>query len=500
MRRTAIAAMCALVLVISAACSGGSTSPDGSGQNPNLVVGATVEPETLDPSATDAAAVPQVLLYNVYETLIKVDTEGEFQPLLASEWGVSDDRLTYTFTLDEAAAFPGGEPVTAEDVVWSVDRFQTGDNVATQAQLSVLEKVEATDEQTVVFTLSRPSNQWLYSMSSTAGIVFDSQTAGDLATAPAGSGPYALAQWTKGSELELERNDEYWGEAAWFTSTTFRYFPDPNAMNTAMLSGGLDIISNLQAPQALDQFSDGSKYSVIDGTTNGEVVMSFNHESGPLKDKRVRQAINHAIDRQALLDTVWNGKGTLIGSMVPPTDPWYEDLADTYPYDPEKARELLADAGYADGLDLRLRVPTIPYATGSAQFVASQLAEVGINATVDELEFPARWLDVVFTQADYDMSIVSHVEARDIVKYGDQSYYWRYDNPEVVDLLADADSGTPEEQIAAMKEVARTLADDAAADWLFLLPNLVITTSDIVGVPENATTLSFDLTGISRNG
>ncbi|MGO1975327.1 MAG: ABC transporter substrate-binding protein, partial [Propionibacteriaceae bacterium] len=115
-------------------------------------------------------------------------------------------------------------------------------------------------------------------------------------------------------------------------------------------------------------------------------------------------------------------------------------------------------------------------------------------------EFPARWLDVVFTQADYDMSIVSHVEARDIVKYGDQSYYWRYDNPEVVDLLADADSGTPEEQIAAMKEVARTLADDAAADWLFLLPNLVITTSDIVGVPENATTLSFDLTGISRNG
>lgn len=499
MRRTAIAAVCALVLLVSAACTGDDDpSPDGGGQNSDLVIGATVEPETLDPSATDVAAVPQVLLYNVYETLIKIDDQGQFQPLLASEWEISDDRLTYTFTLDEAAAFPGGRPVTAQAVAWSIERFQTGKNGAAKAQLAVLEKVDATDEKTVQFTLSRPSNQWLYAMSSTAGIVFDSETSGDLATAPAGSGPYALQDWTKGSELALARNDEYWGESAGFSTATFRYFPDANAMNTAMLSGGLDIISNLQAPQALDQFSDGSKYTVIDGTTNGEVVMSFNHESEPLQDKRVRQAINLAIDRQALLDTVWNGKGTLIGSMVPPTDPWYEDLSDTYPYDPEKAKELLADAGHADGLDLRLRVPTIPYATGSAQFVASQLAEVGINATVDELEFPARWLDVVFTQADYDMSIISHVEARDIVKYGDKNYYWRYDNPKVVELLEQADTGTEEEQVAAMKEVARILAEDAAADWLFLLPNLVITTSDITGLPENATTLSFDLTRVTR--
>lgn len=501
MRRTAIAAVCALVLLVSAACSGGDgPSPDGSGQNPNLVVGATVEPQTLDPSATDAAAVPQVLLYNVYETLIKIDTEGEFQPLLASDWEISEDRRTYTFTLDDTATFPGGRAVTAEDVAWSAERFRAGDNVAAKAQLGVLDEVRAVDEQTVEFTLSRPSNQWLFSMASTAGMVFDSEAGSDLATEPTGSGPYALQDWTKGSELTLERNDDYWGEQSGFTKATFRYFPDANAMNTAMLSGGLDIISNLQAPQALDQFSDASKYTVIDGTTNGEVVMSFNHESEPLQDKRVRQAINLAIDRQALLDTVWNGKGTLIGSMVPPTDPWYEDLSDTYPYDPEKAKELLADAGHADGLDLRLRVPTIPYATGSAQFVSSQLAEVGINAKVDELEFPARWLDVVFTKADYDMSIVSHVEPRDIVKYGDKSYYWRYDNPEVVDLLEQADTGTEEEQVTAMKEVARILAEDAAADWLFLLPNLIVTTSDIVGVPENATTLSFDLTGVTRNG
>ncbi len=498
MRRRVNALILILVLALTAS---GCTSESSGSDAPvprNLVVGATAEPQTLDPSATDAAAVPQVFLYNVYETLLKIDDQGKFQPLLATSWQISKNRLTYTFDLDAKASFAGGRKVTAQDAVWSIQRFQKGQNVAAAGQLKVVKSATAKDNHTLVVTLSKPSNSWLFNMASTAGIVFDSQSATDLANKPAGSGPYQLDRWTKGSDLVLKANAGYWGSKAHFDQVTFRYFTDPNAMNSSMLSGGLDIISNLQAPQALDQFSDPSRFTVIDGTTNGEVVLSFNHQTKALKDRRVRRAINYAINRRALLDTVWNGKGTLIGSMVPPTDPWYQDLSGTYPYDPAKAKKLLAEAGYGNGLKLRLRLPTLPYATASGQFVASQLKDVGITATIDELEFPARWLDVVFTKGNYDMSIIAHVEPRDIVKYGDPHYYWHYDNPKVTKLIAEADAGTEAEQVAKMKQVAKILAEDAAADWLFLLPNLVITKADITGVPKNATTLSFDLTGIRR--
>ncbi|MFX4272983.1 ABC transporter substrate-binding protein [Propionibacteriaceae bacterium Y1685] len=486
-----VAVLLGALMVLVAGCT-----PQPEAPSTEMIIGATAQPPSMDPVTSDSAAIPQVLLYNVYETLIKIDNDGQMQPLVAKQWQVSDDRLTYTFTLDERATFADGRKVTAADVVWNIERVQKQGTPVLKNQLKPVTSAQATDEQTVVVTLSAPSNAWLYSMTSTAGMIIDPK-ASDLAARPAGTGPYTLSSWSKGADLVLGQRDNYWGTKPYATKVTFRYFSDPNAMNASMLSGGLDVISNLQAPQALPQFGDTARFQVIEGTTQGEVVMGFNHQTPALKDKRIRQAINHAIDREALLKTVWGGKGTLIGSMVPPTDPWYEDLSDTYPYDPEKAKQLIAESGQSD-ITLRLRVPTLPYATASAQFIASQLGEVGISVVIDELEFPARWLDLVLTKADYDMTIVSHVEPRDIVKWGDPKYYWRYDNAEVGTLLASADSGTEAEQIEDMKKVAKILADDAVADFLFLLPNLVIAKPDITGMPQNASTLSFDLTGISR--
>ncbi len=184
--------------------------------------------------------------------------------------------------------------------------------------------------------------------------------------------------------------------------------------------------------------------------------------------------------------------------MVPPTDPWFEDLSDTYPFDQAKARELLAEAGYATGLTLRLRVPNLPYGpAGRRASSRPSCKEVGITVELDELEFPARWLDLVYTAHDYDMTIVAHVEPRDLGAFANPDYYWGYDNPEFQELVAEADAGTPEEQVAKLKEAARILADDAAADWLFLLPNLIITTPEISGVQANQISLAFDLTTIA---
>ncbi|HMQ38704.1 MAG TPA: ABC transporter substrate-binding protein [Micropruina sp.] len=462
-----------------------------------LAVGATLEPPTMNPSASPAASIPQVLLYNVYETLVKMNAEGKLTPLLAQAWDVSPDRTVYTFRLNPAARFASGTPVTAQAVVTSFNRIKT-ENVAPPLveQMKVVKSTEAVDEHTVKVTLSRPSNLWLYDISSTAGIIYDPSGLATLDTVPAGSGPFVLQKWNKGQSVVLAASQGYWGTPPRLDEVTFRYFLDASAMNAAMLSGDLDVISNLQAPDAIDQFADTTRYTVIEGTTTGEVVLALNNARSALKDVRVRRAISMAIDKKALLDNVWNGKGTLIGSMAVPTDPWYEDLTSINAYDAAKAKELLADAK-ATNLSLKLRVPTTAYATKSAQFVESALRQVGVKVTVEELDFNT-WVEDVHNGGNYDMSIVAHVEARDLRRFTDSSYYFHYDNPDYDKEFEAADEGPTDKLVPLMRTAVRTLAEDAAAVWLFDLPNLVITKNTVTGVPENAATLSFDLTTIAH--
>ncbi len=489
-----IAALAAALALALTACGPGEAEP----QDRQLVVGASVAPNSMDPSTSDAAAIPQVLLYNVYETLLKIDGDGNLQPLLASEWAVTPDGATYTFELRTQAKFASGNPVNADAVVASVKRIIDDPDVlpVLKSRMDPVETVRAVDEDTVEFVLKQPSHNWLYSMAQTAGIIYDPAGIDTITTVPAGSGPFVFDSWVQGDSVVLKRNNEYWGTPTKLAGVTFKYYTDANAMNNAMLAGQLDIVSNVAAPQALDQFDD-PRFTILDGVTTGEIVLGFNHQTPVLQDLKVRQAINYAIDRAALRDAVWGGKGPLIGSMVPPTDPWYEDLSQRYPYDPDKARELLAEAGVGD-ISLRLRIPTLPYAPGAASYIASQLGEVGITVVVDELEFPATWIDQVMRQSNYDMTIVAHVESRDMALFADPTYYWHYDNPEFAKLVAEADAApTADEQIKLMKQAARMLSDDAAADWLWLLPNLVVTKADVTGVDKNAPSLSFDMTGVN---
>lgn len=481
------------------ACSRPEPSPT---RNPVVLnVGATLEPEGLDPATVNGAGTPFVLLYNVYETLVRIDGEGEIRPLLAQDYELSEDRLVYTFNIDPSAEFASGDKVTAEAVMESLERARSGEGITNQvaSKLEPVKSIEAVDEDTVEVTLAAPSNEWLYNMAGPAGIVYDPAGLDTVADEPAGSGPFKFAEWSTGQYVKLTRNENYWGTNMRVDDVFFRYYADPNAMNTAMLSGQLDVISNLTVPQSIDQFSDTERFTVTEGTTDGEVVLGFNHDNEALANLQVRQAINHAIDRQALLDAVWGGKGMMIGSMVVPTDPWFEDLSETYPFDQERARELLKEAGYETGLTFRMRVTTeVPYAPPAARFIAAQLAEVGITLEVDEIDF-AQWLNEVYGQGDYDMSIISHVEPHDISNFANPEYYWHYDNPEFAELIAEADVAPVGDQVGLMKDAARLLAEDAAADWLFLLPNLVITTNEVSGIQVNSTGLAFDLTTVATS-
>lgn len=512
-RKTALmaaAATAAASLALASCSAGSSTSSGGNGGGSSggatggqqsddaaLSIGLVAEPANLDFTKTDGAAIPQALLYNVYQGLVQLDQKGDIAPALATKWTVSTDRKTYTFDLAKDAKFTNGKPFTADDAKFSIDRVKTDWTVSLKSAMNVVDSATVVSPTQLKVVLKQPSNDWLYRMTTRVGAMFSRTGVDALATKPVGTGPYQLGKWTRGDSISLVRNDAYWGTKPYYKSVTFKYFQDPTALNNALLTGTINVIGTVQTPESLGQFENNDKYQVIEGSTNGEVVLSFNNGSGPMKNKKMREAVRYAIDHKALVDTCWAGRGALIGSMVPPTDPWYEDLTGLYPHDVAKAKTLLQESGEANQT-LRLRIPTLPYAVSCGTVVKSQLEQAGFTVKLDQLEFPAAWLSTVFTNADYDMSIVAHVEPRDMgAVFGDPTYYTRYTNPAFSALLKQADEGTEQEQVADMKKAARMLSEDAAADWLFVLPNLIVSDKGITGIPKNAISESFDVTGLA---
>ncbi|AMS04342.1 ABC transporter substrate-binding protein [Acidipropionibacterium acidipropionici] len=490
------AAACALALVLTGLV--GCSREDSSD---TVVLGATAAPPTLDLTANNAAAIPQVLLYNVYETLLRVDDDGNLKPLLARSWSRSTDGLHYTFHLDDRARFASGARVDAAAVADSLNRMRSKDTIeVVSAQLAAVTAITARGDDTVDITLKQRDNFLLYNLAGVAGIIIDPAHRTDLARHPAGSGPYRVTGFSPGESVDLEASPAAWHERPQVARVRFSYYTDATSQTAALLSGDLDVITDLTTPQAVSRFSDPQRFTVTRGTTNGEVVLGLNNSTRALSDRRVRQAILMAIDRRGLLDVVWNGQGTLIGSMVPPTDSWYTDLSKRWPYDPAAARRLLAQAGYADGLRLRLRVPSLPYATASTRVITDMLKRIGITVVTDELEFPARWLDVVYTRADYDMTVVAHVEPHDIVNWANPDYYWRYRNPTFTRLIGQAASGPADQSTARMRQASEILADDAAGDFLYLMPKITVAKAGITGLQRNAASLSFDLTSLRRAG
>jgi peptide/nickel transport system substrate-binding protein len=452
-----------------------------------VVVGFVLEPVNLDISGTAGAPIPQVLLGNVYEGLVRIDESGAVVPLLARDFSVSNDGLTYTFLLGEAT-FHDGSPMTAADVAWSLRRV--ADQSATDVLPAVLQQFArvadvSVDGDEIVLTLSERDNDLLFNLTQRGGVILREGATG-LAETANGTGPFRLGTWDRGNSITLERFDGYWGEPAASAKVVFRYIQDATALSNAILAGEIDVLSTVQAPELLSAFDGRSDLVVQSGTTSCEVTLGMNNSRAPLDDVRVRRAIRHAIDKRALIDTAWAGYGLEIGSFVPPTDPWYEDLSGLVSFDPDEARRLLAAAGVAPGTTLTLDVPPVPYALNSQEFIAASLAKVGLDVTIRPIEW-AEWIDRVFTKADYDLTIVCHVEQYDMAIYANPEYYFRYDSQPYRDLIAAA-AGAPgqSERTDALRAAARLLADDSASDWLWLLPNLQVSKTSVSGVPMNA--------------
>jgi peptide/nickel transport system substrate-binding protein len=466
-------------------------------QQTDITIGMQLEPPNLDPTGGAAAAIDEVVYANVFEGLTRYNADGSIAPGLAESWDVSDDGRTYTFHLREGVSFHDGTAMDAEDVVFSLDRARAEDSTnAQKALFAGIESVEAVDPQTVKITLSAPDSAFPTNMAWGDAVIVAPESAGDLATAPVGTGPFKLGRWVQGDRIELVENPDYWGEKPALKSATFKFISDPTAAFAAMMAGDIDAFPAYPAPETLAQFEADPRFTVIVGSTEGETILAMNNKSEALSDVRVRQAIAHAIDRQDIIDGAMFGYGTPIGTHFAPHNPDYVDLTDQSAHDPDKARALLEEAGHAEGLTLSLKLPPPSYARRGGEIIAGQLREVGIETETENLEW-AQWLEQVFKGKDFDLTIVSHTEPMDINIYARPDYYFQYDNPEFQALIDEIGRSTDAaERSALLEQAQRTIADDHVNAYLFQLARTGVARAGIEGLWENAPTQANDLTGV----
>lgn len=486
------AATTATALTLSACSAGHTVVPTyGQARSSGLTLASTLPFSSLDFANVGGVAIPGALMKNVYETLVRIDPEtGEPAPLLAKSWDVSEDGTTYTFHLRYDVHFSNGDEFTAETAVYSIEQVQNEWTNGLKAGMDIVKNARAVDQHTLEVTLAEPSRSWLWSMSTLIG----AQTTPNAANV--GTGPFEVADFAPNEYLTLgaRPSDEYWGEPA-TQDVTIKFFPDSTSSVNALRSQQADIVWGLQAPELIDDLPD--TFDIETGTTTGELLVSMNNNTAPFNDPRVRQAVAYAIDRDAANAIVWDGHGTDTGGApVPPSDPWFTGK-DYYPYAPEKAKQLLAEAD-AVGAEITFKVPTQPYAQTVAEFLYSQLTAVGFNVKLESAEFPAVWLADVMGAKDYQASVISHAEPRDIgTLFGNPDYYLGYDSPRTRELLKEADRATDDDESRElMQQAVDEIMRNAAALTVMNVPNIVVTRPGVSGVHPDSITDGIDLSDL----
>jgi peptide/nickel transport system substrate-binding protein len=317
------------------------------------------------------------------------------------------------------------------------------------------------------------------------------------ATQPVGTGPFVVTQWKKGNRVTLEKNAKFWGESPKLDKVTFRFISDPQAQAAALKAGDIDAMPEFSAPELVSQFKQNGNFSTVIGTTSMEVIAGMNNQRKPFNDVRIRQALMMAIDRQAILAATNEGLGKAIGSHFSPSDAGFEDLTSELAYNPSKAKALLAKAGYANGFSFTMKVPTRTYAERAAEIMQAYFAMIGVTMTIESSEFPAKWVQDVFKDKNYDMTIIGHAEPLDIGIYARHPYYFNYENPAFDSVMADiAEATSNDVRLAGYQKAQRILADDVPALFLYAAPKIGIWNKKLQGLWTNEPVPSNDLTDV----
>ncbi|MDE2375987.1 ABC transporter substrate-binding protein [Bradyrhizobium sp.] len=476
-----------IIIAVAAAFASAPLPALAQGKKDSVVMGMTLEPPGLDPTVAAAAAIAEVTLYNIYETLTKINEDGTVSPLLAESWTAAPDLKTYTFKLRKGVKFQNGEPFNSAAVKFSFERNAVATSTNKDKSLfQSFESIATPDADTVVIALKYSEPNFPFLMGQASASIVEPKSAPTDATQPIGTGPYQLGAWAKGSSITLNKWADYRNASAIkLSKVTIRFISDPAAQVAALLSGDVDAFPRVTAARSLAQFKADARFAVLIGGSKAKTIVGINEKRKPLDDVRVRRAILAAIDRKAMIDGAVDGFGTPIGSFYTPGSLGYVDTTGINPYDPEKAKKLLAEAGVTTPLELSLKLPPPPYARQGGEILAAQLAKVGIVAKIENVEW-AQWLSQVFAPNgphNYDLTIVSHVEPFDLVKLTEPDYYLGYQSPAFNDLYKKIMS-TPDEAGRAklLGEAQKMLATDAVAGFLFQPQWITIANKKLKGV------------------
>lgn len=499
MKKKLLALFLALVMVgaVLPGCGDGSKDPGGQGNN-----GKTGEPvkggeitvgiaqdldDSLDPHQTVAAGTREVL-FNIFEGLVKPNSDGEMIPAVAEKYTLSEDGTTYTFTLREGVKFHNGQTVTAEDVVYSINRCAAvpeGQEKPLVAAFSAVKSVEALDEKTVAVTIAQRDLEFISYM--TAAIIpadYENQD-----TAPVGTGPFKFVSRTPQQDFVMERFEDYWGAPAWLDKVTYKICENADALVMNLNGGSIDLCAHLTSAQASQL---NQNFQVLEGTMNLVQAIYLNNQAKPFDNQLVRQALCFAIDRQGIMDMVADGHGTAVGSSIYPafTKYFLPELVDKYPHDVAKAKELLAQAGYPDGFDMTISVPNNyqPH-MDTAEVVAEQLREAGINVTIQPVEW-STWLDTIYNGRQFQATVVgvdaANMTARAMLERFTSDYgknFINYNNPAYDTLFQQAINAQDEAtQTDLYKQMESMLADTAANVYIQDLCDLVAMRQDLGGL------------------
>ncbi len=462
-------------------------------------IGMVLEPTGLDPTIAPAAAIGEIVHYNLLEGLTKIKEDGSVVPLLAESWTMDPDGKSYTFKLKRGVKYHDGEAFDASDVKFSFDRAkdEKSTNKAKKAVFDNISSVSVVDAHTVILTLNNADGNLLFRLGENTAVILDPKSAATTATKPVGTGPFTFNEWKKGTSVSLNKWDGFRdAKNVKLKKVTFRFINDPAARVAALLAGDIDGVPRLDAPQAVKQMQSDKRFNVTIGATAGKGIMSINNKKKPFDDVRVRRALMHAIDRGAFINGVLEGLAKPIGSHFAPTDAGYVDLTKQYPFDIERAKALLKEAGVQTPLNVTLTLPPPQYARKGGEVLAAQLAKIGVIAKIENVEW-AQWLGGTF-KGNFDLTVINHVEPLDYMQYANTGYYWGYDSKAFRDLAAKhASTIDPKERTKLFGDLQRLIAADSVNAYIFNPAQVAVSRKGLKGLWSSSPIFANDMANVS---
>ncbi len=489
----AVTLACMMILTLLAGCGSSQGKEEstsgaltGRAKKNEISIGIAQDFDSLDPDIMTAAGTKEVM-FNVYEGLVKADSNGDIIPAVASDIEKSEDGMTYTFTLRDGVKFHNGSDVTMDDLVYSIERRWKKDDKA--AHLEALEVIDHIDKdgKKLSITLSEPSNEFLAIMMTAYIIPKDYK---DLDAAPIGTGPYKFVSRSAQEKMVLERFDDYWGTPGSLDKVTFRILESAESLVMGLQSGALDLVAHLSADQIMQL--DQKNFTIEEGSMNLVQALYLNNAEKPFDDVRVRQALCYAVDKKALIDTAFDGYGIPLGtSMFPSFSKYYDDsLTDYYKVDIDKAKELLADAGYPNGFKMSITVPSnyAPH-VNTATVLVEMLAQIGVKVTVKPVDWNT-WLDEVYGKRKFQSTVTGltsdNMTARKLLeRFGSdvENNFTNYSNKDYDKILEKALKEKDDQaQTDLYKQLEKNLTENAANVYLQDMADLVAVRKGLTGL------------------